>query len=182
MIRAKTIRRTYGKPWSRVIEGVSVDRAFLRGLGKFLVEEVAKEADKALEMQRRRRTPRGQPEGLPTSGDFLKSFSYRIKGKSTLEIQSTWPWIEQLLEGRSRYRMWWLTRERGVKIVPMEGDNGETIFRWTPKTAADAWVHPGFKGHDFVSKAFKNVRRRMEEYTVDYIVRAIEAEGSSHPG
>lgn len=170
MLKAKTIRSTYGKPWAKLVGETNVDKNFLNGVGKILLKRVVREAHRDLILQGKRRTPYGEKEGLPVDQKFFSSFGYRIKGRSTIEITSTWPWIDQILEGRNKFRMYWLTRDRGIGIVPLEPEPGTVIFRWAPENKQKAWWHPGFKKHNFVNRALKKSKREIDKFAAEYLL------------
>ena len=173
MVRSMKIKvkSAYGTPWSKLIgEGQAVGRAELDVLGKILVEHIVKEAKKDFaKKQSGRRTPRGVAEGIPgppgfpthkTHMDpaFFDSFGYNIVGGSTVAITSTWPFIEQITEGRKPFKMTWLTQTSGVKAVPIVTHTGEVIVRMAPFSAADAWIHPGFARHTFIQRGIRKGR------------------------
>lgn len=137
---------------------ITLTRQDLEDLGREMVKCVVEEARKDLVKQNKRPTPQGQPEGLPTSESFFESFGYRIKGASTVEITSTWPWVEAHIEGRPSYFMRWLTRSNGVHRVPMVQSNGTVLVRTAPLTTANAWIHPGFARHTFLARGIKRGR------------------------
>jgi hypothetical protein len=55
--------------------------------------------------------------------------------------------------------MEWLTRQAGVNAVPMKSSNGTVIIRATPALKDDAWIHPGFRKHNFVRRGYEKARR-----------------------
>jgi len=148
---------------------ISLSRATLERLGKALVAAVVFEAKKDFAKQGRRATPRGKPEGIPNSDSFFDSFSYRISGKSTIEILSTWPWIDQVVEGRSPYPMTWLTQQNGVYRVPMVQGDGTVLVRTAPLIVGNAWVHPGFARHTFLERGVKRARQEMADIILDEV-------------
>lgn len=134
----------------------------LHHLGACMVKEIIAEAKKDIAMQGGATRP-GVPEGLPDSSNFLKSFSYRIVGRSTVEIISTWPYIEQLTEGKPSGPMKHLTREGGgPKVVPMI-QNGTVVFRTTPLQTKDAWIHPGYARHTFLQRGIRKGREKAAQ-------------------
>lgn len=149
----------------------------LKRLGKALVDSVVVEAKKDLVKQGRSPTPRGEPEGLPTSDSFFDSFGFRISGKSTIEITSTWPWVEQHVEGRKPYKMTWATRSQGVYRVPMAQPNGTVIVRFAPLRTADAWIHPGFARHTFLQRGVRKGRKAMAQMVLEEVQQML-AEGN----
>jgi hypothetical protein len=155
-------RGVYGKPWSKMVgEPIEITQKILQRLGRALVRSVVAEAKRDLALQGRSPTPKGDPEGLPTTESFLRSFGYKVAGKSTVVITSTWPWIEQIKEGREPYKMTWLTRQRGVYRVPLVQSDGTVLVRMAPLTTQDAWIHPGFARHTFLERGVKKARKRM---------------------
>lgn len=164
-------RRVYGKPWSKLVKmgGFQLDSRTLQRLGRALVRAVRQEA--SLEMARNKNKQSGTPESLPDSKKFLDSFSYQIEGRSTVAIVSTWPFIEQLVEGSGPYRMTWLTQQAGIGKVPMTQADGTVIIRTAPKQMANAWVHPGWARHTFIERGVERGRQRMAEIIRDEIAK-----------
>lgn len=112
---------------------------------KYIREEAKKDAAKT-----------GQ---VPTSKEFLESFSYQVKD-NTIEVSSSWPWIDLVIHGTDGpYRMKWLTQDKGVYKVPLRGKHGEVLIRSTPITTDKAWIHPGIARHTFVERAFRRAQR-----------------------
>lgn len=180
-MKIKKIRSAYGKPFSKLLKDprALVTPKLLRRLGEIMVEEVIREAKKQYARQGGGRTPRGQPEGLPGPApfkadhpagrhdmhvfpEFLDSFDYKLVGKSTVAITSSWLWIDQIIEGRSPFKMDWLTRDK-VPRVPIVTQSGKVLVRMTPNKGDKLWVHPGFKKHNFVNRAVKKARKRAAE-------------------
>lgn len=186
------IRTAYGKPWSKIIGESGTNPQFLRAVGMILVRLMVKEGKADLARQGGR-TPRGKPEGLPLDPMFWRSFKSRVTGRNQVEVYSTWagwakyvgekwrysnrtiPLIEQLREGRRPYPMKWLTREAGAGIIPLEGDDGKVLFRWAP-TANDPWVHPGFRRHTFMDRAFKKAKSQISAKMVEQLKKALAKE------
>jgi hypothetical protein len=166
-----SVRRVYGKPWSQMAGEVPVTRELLNRLGEALVESVVKEARKDLAKQGNRPVPRGQgPVGLPSTDSFFDSFDYQIRGKSTIEITSSWPWVEVHLEGRPPQRMEWLTQERGVFKVPIVKQDGTVIIRTAPLRSPEAWIHPGFARHTFLERGIRKGRERMADIVGEEVI------------
>lgn len=162
-ITLRPVRSVYGTPWSRMARGVPLSRSVMNKLGRILVQEIVREGKKDFAKQGRKATPLGEPEGIPKSRNFWKSFKHEIKGSRTIQIISDWEWIEQILEGRDPYPMPWLTQERGIMRVPMKQPNGTVIVRVAPATVKDAWIHPGFAKHNFVERGVKKGREKAAE-------------------
>lgn len=156
------VKGAYGKPWSKMVgDKIPINRYILQRLGKAMVDAIVEEAKKDFAKQGRSPTPKGQPEGLPDSDNFFESFDYKIVGKSTVVITSTWPWIQETVEGRPPYKMTWLTRSQQVYKVPMPQPNGTVIIRTAPLKMADAWIHPGFARHTFLERGIRRARKEM---------------------
>lgn len=159
------LRGIYSRPWSQIGKNMTFSQAFLKKIGRILVKEVVKEAKKQRKAQGNRSTPRGEPEGLPKGPDFYKSFYYKLRGRSTIEIWSDWPVIEQLIEGRDAYRMTWFTHEAGRSHMKMKQGSGKfkgtILVRTTPQKRKDAWIHPGFAKHDFIVKGVDKAQEQV---------------------
>jgi len=165
----KRVRGVYGKPWSQLVgdDTIEIDAKVLDYVGKVLVRSIVAECRS--DISRQANAPRrGQPYEIPDTEDFLRSFSHRVVGKSTVEVISTHPLISQVIEGRKPYPMPWLTRARGVDIVPIARGNGTVVFRMAPLTTAEAWIHPGFARHSFVERGI----RKGREIAAKYVAKA----------
>lgn len=136
-------------------------KQLLDRMGREVVRQIVREGRKDLAKQGNRRTPVGEPEGIPVDRKFWRSFKHRIKGERTIEIVCRWPWGVQILEGRDDYKMTWLTREKGVKFVPIRQQDGRVVVRMTPEKAKDAWVHPGFASHRFIERGLEKARPKL---------------------
>lgn len=115
------IRGVYGTPWSRLAGGITLSPKILNQLGKCLVDAIVTEAKKDF-------AKRGWSGQDPMQGPPIwDSFSYKIVGRSTIEILSTFYGIAEMVSGDipSR-RMDWLTQERkdhfpsSYKLTPAE--------------------------------------------------------------
>lgn len=168
---AGRVRGVYGKPWSKMAGRIPITKEVLGRLGEALVEAVVVEARKDLAKQGRRPTRRGEPEGLPVVESFFDSFSYKISGKSTVEIISTWPWVQQHIEGRDPYPMKWLTQGKlGGRAVPIMQQDGTIIIRMAPFRAGDYWIHPGFARHTFIERGVRKAREKMAEIIMEEVM------------
>jgi hypothetical protein len=141
----------YGRPWSKLAsEPIPITRETLARLGEAIVEAIVAEAKK--DLAREGKPVRGEPEGLPNSKRFFESFGYRISGSSTVEVTCSWPYIEQIVEGRPPAPMTKLTLARGGEVVPIKTGPDTVIFRVVPPKLSNAWIHPGFARHNFVKR------------------------------
>lgn len=166
------------RPTSQKVEGMSADDffppSFLEKLGKVILDAVLREVQRDLAKQGGNSTPRGTPAGIPSDPRFMKSFSVRVDGH-TIEILSTWPTAQQILEGSPPFKMKWLTQASGVKRVPVATSSlGEVIIRTTPKQTVDAWIHPGYRKHDFIQRGLKRANEQIEKMIGDQIKAKIE--------
>ena len=131
MLKApKRIRGTYGKTWERLMDGMELDRKWLDKIGKILVEEIVQQA--RIDSAKARGLKAGNM--IPRDPKFFQSFSHNIRGRSTIEIISTWPGITDLTEGRGPFPMEWLRRKVGeAKVIPLAVPGSPVpIFRSAP--------------------------------------------------
>jgi len=189
MYKVTPVRTAYGKPWSQLIGEMSVNKDFLKEVGDILVKAVVKEARADLAKQGNRPTARGKAEGIPNDEKFFQSFSHRITGRSSIEIVSTWPWIEQVIQGRSPYRMHWLRQTKGVVNAPLfsepgsrgrramrkgkAGSPGKVLMRTTPGKFKRGWLHPGFAKHNFVDRAFRKAKTDIDDALLKRLDKAL---------
>jgi hypothetical protein len=164
--RIKT-KGIYGKPWSRLAKGIPVSRKVLEQVGQILVDTVIAEA--------RRDIAKGG--GLPDTERFLQSFSYQIRGKSTVEVVSDWPQIMQIMEGRRPYPMDWLNKGRRKgdprRIVPII-DKGTILFRMAPLVTEKAWIHPGIARNTFIQRGIRKGRQKAAEVIVAEVANQLK--------
>jgi hypothetical protein len=165
---AGRIKGVYGKPWSKMAGEVPMSKEMLNRLGQALVDAVVVEAKK--DLAKKGRSAQGDPVNIPRGDSFFDSFGYQVSGRSTVVITSTWPWIDQHLEGRAPYRMEWLTREKGVTRVPLVQRDGTVLVRYAPLRTADAWIHPGFARYTFLERGIKKGREAMAEIVMDEVM------------
>jgi hypothetical protein len=191
------MRGVYGKPWSELAGGIPISKKVLNDLGKCLVDVMANEAKKDFA----RRGWSGVPPGGGTP--IWKSFSYKIRGKSTVEILSTFPDIERLMEGVPKHPMTWLTqeakdkspnkykltdaerkagmirggkvsdRERRPLVIPVGSGTGTVVFRMAPLKIGDAWIHPGIARFTFMERAIKKGRKACADILGQEIIRQL---------
>lgn len=156
----------YGKPWSRIVqEPIPITHEVLERLGTAIVGAIITEGKK--DLAREGRLQKGKPEGLPNTKRFFESFGYRISGRSTIEVTCSWPYIDQIIDGRDPAPMYKLTLARGGEVVPITTSPGIVIFRVVPPKLTDAWVHPGFIKHNFVKRGVAAGKIAMMNIIVD---------------
>lgn len=174
-MKGARVKGIYGKPWSRMVgQPIVLDANILNQLGQAIVDAVVAEARKDFAKQGKAPRIEGtkKPEGLPDTESFFRSFSYRISGKSTVELLCSWPYIDQITEGRGPYPMPWLTRDRGVNTVPILKD-GVVVFRTTPLKISDAWIHPGFARHTFIQRGVRKGREAMSKIMAEAATKVL---------
>lgn len=167
------VKRTAGKTWANAKDEDYVDEAFLKKIGTLLVDSIVYEAGKDFAKQGNSPTPKGEAEGLPGSLNFFDSFTYEIKNGKTVIVYSSWPWIEQLTEGRRAYPMTWLTQQAGVSKVPMQQKDGTVLIRTTPTSPQEAWIHPGFQKHTFIRRGYDRARRQMDKLLQEQVIKVL---------
>ena len=176
----KELRGAYGKPLGNSVD-IKIEKEDLIQFGELCIKYIEQEARKSAEYS----------SALPKDERFFKSFSYRLKGSSTIKIVSDWEWmgIYQNLQqadldkeegfGKPKpFRLSHLTRQAGVNKVPMvDKKTGQVIVRTAPLKVADAWIHPGIARHTFITKGLKRAR---DEFTKGLVERKLaEALGGS---
>ena len=148
MFRVKGI---YGGPLAK--KGgfrVQDTKTVLNEIGRLAVKYIEQEATKVA----------GRSRGIPKSAKFLKSFSYVIRGKSTLEIVSSWPHvkIESYIKGKKPWRV----GKPGARIPMKDKASGKLIFRTVPSKltvgSCTVWCHPGIARHTFVQRGLDKAR------------------------
>ena len=181
---AARIRGIYGKPLSKAsgqkikLTQRQVEKAAAIIL-KAIRREIAKDTAKAGALRRP-----GEPVALPKTKKFASSFKWRIKGKSTIEIVSTWPTAEahttpsdeiDIDNNRPKphapIKMWWLARPK-VPFARIVRSNGEVIIRTTPLPAQGdkLWIHPGFRKYTFLERGLRKGRKEAVEALTPEIV------------
>ena len=119
MAGALKIRGFYGGPVAGKVQ-IPVSRELMEKLGECMVEAFIREAKK--DFAKRGWSGKAH-DGSPP---IWESFSYRIVGESTLEIDSTYPGIDALTSegGVPRRKLRWLTQQ--------EKENHPARYRITP--------------------------------------------------
>ena len=169
----KRVRSVYGKVWVAHDQKKLVPKKTLEDIAKVILDSIIMEGKKDLAKQGNHATPPGKPEGLPVTERCWKSFSYQIKRDSVIEILSSWPVIDQLLEGRARFDMDWLTQSAGVRRVPMKGPRGSVLWRSPPGFGQDNWTHPGFRKHTFVERGIRKARAKTKEMLEKQVIESL---------
>jgi hypothetical protein len=173
MFKLKT--KTGGRS-ANITANIVFDKPFLDKVGKVIRDEIVKEARKQSSSDLRkskgeRRTHVSEedqhdvasaPEGIPRSERFYDSFKWRVVN-TKVEVYSDWPWVNQIVDGRSPYKMTWLTQSKGVDRVPFTDPTGKVKILSTPASVTDAWIHPGFASHDFIQKGWKNAQKEVKK-------------------
>ncbi len=110
--------------------------------------------------------------GLPDHSTFFRSFAALPRGGNRIDLTSTYPMADKLVEGADPFPMPWITRARGVGFVPITRPDGTVVFRSAPKSPAQAWVHPGFKTHHFVDSSIKIVMDQVSVWLEEALVKS----------
>ena len=179
------VRGSYAGAWVRAV-GVDVEEKLVRRMAKIIEEEV----QRAVRDEAKPTTPGGKL-GIPNEESFFRSFITRIKGKRTVEVVSTYPFIRALIEGKEPYDMTWLTRSAVPRPIPLTASDGTVIFRMAPlgkgRTSnpadrepgaprpKDYWQHPGFEKHTFLTVAMNRARARFTQEAADILAQAAVA-------
>jgi len=183
------VRGVYGGPFAKMVDAkgeLLLNKRLLERLAECIVEQIVLEAKK--DFAKQGKTARGEPEGLPNSKghtikpSFFDSFGYKIVGERTIEVTSSWPWIEGLIEGRPRAPMTSLVREKVAKPIPILEDGGKVIFRMTPFSNEKLWIHPGIARHTFLERGVKKAREKMAEIVALEIKDRLREERASGEG
>lgn len=144
---------------------------------KRLMEQAAKVLLNSIhrEIDRERAMEAGKDGGkLPITPKFKASFRCLVVGKE-IQIVSTWPNLDALIEGRKPYQMKWLTQQAGVDVVPMEGAHDQILFRRTPLHKEDAWWHPGYRKHEFLDRAIERAWPKMEKILREGVMKELSS-------
>jgi hypothetical protein len=149
---------------------IPLDFVSLTKVGAVMLQAVKDEAKK--DFAKVGKAGLSNPFGLPDSNgkrirpSFFDSFSIKISGARTLEIVSSWPWIEGLIEGRPRAAMTKHTQlnpKLRNKPIPFMGIGGKVIFRMAPLAFGKIWVHPGIAKHTFIQRGLAKARTKLRE-------------------
>jgi hypothetical protein len=122
------------------------DRKSLEAIGRRWVRYIKQEAKKdAL-----------KSTFMPRDRAFYESFSFAIEPNGIVAIYSTWPHLDIITKGtRGKFKMTWLTQEKGVDVVPLVQRDGSVVFRATPLNIGGAWIHPKIAKHTFIARAYE---------------------------
>lgn len=139
------------------------DEATQDKIGNYLIKAVKEEVQKD-------RDKMGQ---LPDTPEFDNSFTFEISGDEII-LNSDWPWIDQYVEGRPEFEMYWLTQEYGARFVPIHQKDGSVVVRMAPLTLEDAWIHPGIARHTFVQRALDRTSEYIAELQIEALMTSFE--------
>lgn len=190
------LRGVYGKPLLKSGTSISMTPELLKKAGETILEAVKKEILKDIAKSRGIRGgtyptsyQSRDPVPLPDSPKFVDSFTYSIRGKSTIEIVSDWPTAD-IHVGKLRskdletppnrkkstppFKMWWLVRPK-VNTIPIVTHTGQVIYRSAPE-AGNEWIHPGFRRYSFIERGVKKGKEKFVEQVLAQEVAKIVAE------
>ncbi len=167
LTRNTGLKSVYVNPlYRKLFDGkFEFDKIALRAIGQVFLKAVVYEAKK--DFAKQRKSPHA-PEGLPNSTgktirpSFFDSFKVTVTGK-TFSVRSTWPWIENLIDGAPAGPMKQHTQlnpKLKGKTIPMMVD-GKIIFRSAPTTLDKAWIHPGYAKHTFVTRGIERGKKEL---------------------
>ena len=156
------LKMTRGRTWATAKSEDFISPKFLKKIGRLLVTSVVLEAKRDLAKQGNHPTPKGVAEGIPASPKFFESFYYEVEDQVVM-LYSSWPQIEQIVEGRRPYPMNWLLRQEGLTKIPIKGPKGTVLIKTVPASSNNVWIHPGFRKHNFVRRGYERARRQMDE-------------------
>ena len=168
-----TIKRSPGKTWGGLKNQDFLTPEFMNKLGRLLVRSIITEAKKDLARQGNKPTPPGEKEGIPNTERFFDSFSYSITVDNKIKVISSWPWINQIVEGRQSFSMDWLTKNNGVKNVPMRSGNQRTTVIVGTPTGDNVWVHPGFRKHTFIQRGYETALRGFKKELKGQVLKTL---------
>ena len=177
--------------------GFDLPPLVLRELGKCIVKAIVEEAKKDF-------VKRGWSLNAPDEGHPIhRSFQVRVRGDSTIEILSSFPMLQQLVEGIDPHPMTWMTQEAkdknpnayalsprerdlGMKkggkvskggrlplVVPLTDKDGTVVFRVAPLRIGDAWIHPGVAKFTFLQRGIEKGKKACLERIKQEVVRQL---------
>jgi hypothetical protein len=133
----------------------------LEAIGKSWIKYIKQEAKKDA----------AKSNYVPRSGAFYESFSFTVD-RGVITLYSTYEWLELITNGtRGKYKMPWLTQERGVHVVPICQQDGTMAFRTAPLTVGKAWVHPKIAKHTFINRAYE---RAVQDHLDALVTRIVD--------
>lgn len=161
-----TVSRAYGKPLTRALQDVRLERAF-----QMLSRDVLKRV-------------RAQIFQTTFSDAAKKRLAKALKvkvGPSSLQIVVKDPLWRYLLEGRKEREMTWLRKAR--KPIPIVTETGKVIFRsgqpgvvksGPREGATPRWYFPGRAPVDVVSRAMKESRKAVRARLAKEVVQQMQ--------
>ena len=192
----------YGKPLLKAGDKTAVNTKLLRKAAAIILRSIKSEIRRDMEKAKGLRGgtwPKPykdrKPIPIPQGEEFIRSFHWKIKGGSTIEIWSSWPTAEahtakpttkglnasmpgQVAQHPKKgIPMTWLVQPK-VKYVPIVTENGQVIIRTAPLTTEDAWIHPGFTRYTFIERGIRKGRAKVVEKLKDEILAAFLETGS----
>ena len=132
---------------------VEPNDTLLHKLGELAVKYIEQEAIKVA----------GRSRHIPKSAKFLKSFSYKIVGKKTIQIESSWPYVK--FDSYIKGRKGWRVGKPGKTIPIKDKKSGKLIFRTVPTELrvgdCTMWCHPGLAKHTFIQKGLERAKKEV---------------------
>jgi len=189
MAKDSKLTGVYGKPLAdRAGMDIPLTPQQLRKAALIILKAIKAEIKKDIAKAAGLRSP-GDPVPLPQTTAFADSFKVRVKGKSTIEITSSWPTAvahttpaDEVDPENNRPKphapieMWWLTRPK-VPFAQIVRSNGEVIVRTTPNPAKGdkLWIHPGYRKYTFLERGLKKGREEAVKALAEEVIQNLLA-------
>jgi len=179
------LRGVYGKPLSKAAgTTIALTSAQLMRAGDIILASIKTEIKRDIAKAAGLAAP-GKPIPLPRTPKFVDSFTFTVKGQSTLEFRSTWPTAQAHLTDVTRpdllenerpenprsFEMKWLSQP-AVPFAQIVTREGEVIVRTTPNpNQGEAyWVHPGFRKYTFLERGLRKGRELVAKEFAEEIL------------
>lgn len=190
------LRGAYGKPIAKMVgESIHLTEAQIRTCAEIILDSIKKEIRRDIALSAAIRGP-NDPVVLPHTQRFPDSFTYRLKGKSTIEITSDWPTasahVNKLRPGfvenqrpdtSAPIQMTWLMAP-SVPLARIVQTDGQVLVRTTPlsRNQSGPWIHPGFKKYTFLERGLRKGRKLAAEAIVQEVLAEALLQHSLFPG
>lgn len=189
------IRSIYGKPLVKPNTPIPLSRDALKQAARIILKAVKKELQKDIAKARGlnggtfpTKYAERNPVPIPANKKFVDSFKVRLRGRSTIEVYSTWPTVKNYIKQPKQrdlespkkgpikpekgIEMTWLMQPK-VKYVPIVTTKGEVIIRTAPSDMDKVWIHPGFLKYTFLERGVKKGRLEAGKVLAEQAVEAL---------
>jgi hypothetical protein len=190
------LRGAYGKPIARMAgENIELTYEQVQTCAEIILESIKKEIRRDIALSAAIRGPT-DPVILPHTQRFPDSFTYRIKGKSTIEITSDWPtasahtnklrpgFVDNTRpDGSAPIEMRWLMAPT-VPLARIVQKDGQVVVRTTPlsRNQDGPWIHPGYRKYTFLERGLRKGRKAAAEAIVAEVLAEALHKHSLFPG